>query len=69
MEPFDINLDGKILTVTLNEDGSYQVHDSGVLLGTLMPELTDLGVQWTTLDLIAPDYVKQIGELIEEHSL
>lgn len=69
MEPFEINLDGKILMVTLNEDGSYLVHDSGSLLGTLIPEVNDLGVQWTNRDTIAPDYAKQIGELIEEHSL
>lgn len=69
MEPFDINLDGKILTVTLNEDGSYLIHDSGAFLGTLVPEVNELGVQWTTPDTIAPDYAKQIGELIEEHSL
>ncbi|MBB2148789.1 basic helix-loop-helix domain-containing protein [Pedobacter gandavensis] len=69
MEPFEINLDGKLLNVILNEDGSYLIHDSNAKLGTLIPEVNDLGVQWTTLDQLTPDYVRQIGELIEEHDL
>lgn len=69
MEPFDINLDGKTLTVTLQEDGSYLVNESDSAVGTLIPDVNELGVQWTTKDPIAPDYVKQIGELIEEHDL
>lgn len=69
MEPFEINLDGKILNVTLNEDSTYLINESGKKIGTLVPEVNDLGVQWTTKDPLAPDYVKQIGELIEEHDL
>lgn len=69
MEPFEINLDGKILTVIFKEDGSYLIHDSKVKLGTIKPEVNELGVLWTTHDKLTPDYVKQIGELIEEHGL
>ncbi|WGQ08963.1 hypothetical protein QG516_20840 [Pedobacter gandavensis] len=58
MEPFEINLDGKILTVILKEDGSDLIHDSKVKLGTIKPEVNELGVLWTTHDKLAPDYVK-----------
>lgn len=69
MEPFEINLDGKILTVQLKDDGSYLIHDSKEKIGTLIPEVNELGVQWTTPDALKADYVWQIGELIEEHDL
>lgn len=69
MEPFEINLAGNILHVIPQEDGSYLIKDAEVIIGTLIPENDDLGILWTTFDLIAPDYVKQIGELIEEHDL
>lgn len=69
MEPFEINLDGKILTATLQEDGSYIIHESEKEIGTINPQPTDLGIQWTSTGQLTPDYAKQIGELIEEHDL
>lgn len=52
-------------------DDTFQVYRDGALLATLTPNIDeDTGdTQWSSADLIAPDYVAQIGELIEEHEL
>ena len=71
METFEINITGDVLTVHPLEDGTFDVYQDGMLLGNLSPSIDEEtgGVNWESADLIAPDYVKQIGELIEEHEM
>ena len=69
MEPYEINLVGEILTVQPEEDGTYLILRKSNQIARLYPDVTVDGVQWETGDLLDPDYVKQIGELIEEHEM
>lgn len=69
MEPFEIEITGinyELLPLT-NE--SYEVYEAGKLLGTVKPNVTDLGVRWVSDDGITADFADQIGELIEEHDM
>jgi len=69
MDPFEINLVGETLTVHPQIDGTYDIFRGDTQLATLShahDEATG-GIQWETSALISSEYVKQIGELIEEH--
>lgn len=69
VEKFEIEIDDEVLQVVLNEDGSYTILNAKSKIGDLYPEIRNEGTVWTTTDLISPDYVDQIGELIERHYL
>lgn len=71
MEPFEINLVGEILRVEPKADGSFDIFRGDSKLATLTPSIDDNtgGTVWETAELISSEYVKQIGELIEEHEM
>lgn len=71
METFEINLAGEVLMIHAVNDDTFQVYRDGAFLATLNLNIDeDTGdTVWGSADLIAPDYVKQIGELIEEHEM
>lgn len=71
METFEINLVGEVLTVQPLDNDTFEIYRDEKLLATLTPTIDDHtgGTIWETADLIAPDYAKQIGELIEEHEM
>ena len=68
MEPFDVKIIDEILTVHPQEDGSYQVFRGDTPLATLTPHVNESGVTWETDDLIASEYIQQIGEMIVVHN-
>ncbi|MNR45746.1 hypothetical protein D3C85_1646280 [compost metagenome] len=53
------------------DDGSFDIFRGESKLANLSPSIDDVtgGTQWETADLISSEYVKQIGELIEEHEM
>ena len=69
MDPYDINLAGEALTIHPQEDGTYLVIKGYERVMHLYPDVTNMGVTWHTADLIPMEYMKQVGELIEEHEL
>lgn len=68
-ESFSINLVGEILTVIPQEDETYLIMKDGRRLAVMEPEWIDNDLTWVSADLISADYVRQIGELIEEHDM
>jgi hypothetical protein len=70
IEEFEINLVGQILTVQALADETYNIFEGQDLLCNIHPvESVDLGVEWRSNDLVEQEWVKQVGELIEEHNL
>jgi hypothetical protein len=71
MEPFEINLVGETLRVEPQADETLDIFRGETKWTTLIPETDPVtgGTQWETPDLIASDYVKQMGELIEKHEM
>lgn len=63
-EPFEIYIDGEMLTV-IPQDETYIVYKGMSKLGDIMPHQDDEGLVWVTGDLIPLDYLAQIGEQIE----
>lgn len=63
-EPFEIYIDGEMLTV-IPQDDTFIVYKGMSKLGDIMPHQDDEGLVWVTGDLIPLDYVAQIGEQIE----
>lgn len=66
-EPFEIYIDGEMLTV-IPQDETYTVYKGMSKLGDIMPHQDDSGLVWVTGDLIPLDYLAQIGEQIEQSS-
>ena len=69
MKPFEIEIAGVDYQLLLLTNDSYEVYEAGKLLGTVMPNVTDLGVSWISEDGISSEFAAQIGELIEEHDM
>lgn len=71
MELFEINLDGQILTVMRNSDGSFTILSAEGKIADIFPEINvDQGLtDWYSYDLIPRHLVKQIGDLIEAHDM
>lgn len=66
MEPFEINVNGTMLTVCPLSDGSFNVYDGAISLGIITPMVRiDLEVEWVTADLFAKQYANAIGKAIE----
>lgn len=63
-EPFEIYIDGEMLTVIPQEE-TYTVYKGMSKLGDIMPHQDDDKLVWVTGDLIPLDYLAQIGEQIE----
>lgn len=68
-ESFTISLVGETLTVIPQEDETYIIIKDGRKLAVIEPEWIDNELTWVSADLISADYVRQIGELIEEHDM
>lgn len=68
-EKFEIKFGDEILEVVSNEDGSFAIHNTNGKICDLNPEIRKEGTVWTSVDLITPNYVEQLGELIESHYL
>lgn len=69
MEPFEIEITGVNYELLPLTNESYEVYEAGNLLGTVKPNVTNLGVIWVSGDGITADFAAQIGELIEEHDM
>ncbi|WP_316748690.1 hypothetical protein [Pedobacter gandavensis] len=67
MEPYNIDLSGRILTIQPLHDGSFKVIESGHEVGRLFPETNELGTVWTSFGLIDHDEAQKIGNLIEKN--
>lgn len=68
-EQFEINLVGQMLTIKAFDE-EYEVWEGTDLLCKIHPVPSDaFGTEWKSIDLVSEEWVKQIGELIEEHDL
>ncbi|WP_316838654.1 hypothetical protein [Pedobacter gandavensis] len=67
MEPYNVNLNGRILTIQPLHDGSFKVIDKGHEVGRLFPEPNEGVTVWTSYGLIEPEEAQKIGALIEEN--
>lgn len=65
METFEVTVRGEVLTIKPMEDDTFQVYRDERMLATLTPTIDALGIEWTSTDLIAPEYAQAIGEAIE----
>jgi hypothetical protein len=68
MEPYTIYVNETILEVRPQKDGTFLVFKEGERVALLDPDITDLGVVWSSKDDISEEYVIQIGETIEERN-
>jgi hypothetical protein len=68
MEPYTIYVNETILDVHPQKDGTFLVFKEGKRLALLNPDITDLGVVWSSPDDISEEYAIQIGETIEERN-
>ena len=67
-EPFEINLLFEVYTIIPNEIESFTVMLGDKWLCDIAPEANlDSGFTWSSDDDVSPDWVAQIGELVEEH--
>lgn len=66
---FEIKLGNEILEVVSNHDGSFTINNENGKICDLNPEIKIEGTVWTTADIITPNYIEQIEELIESHHL
>ncbi|SMC53130.1 hypothetical protein SAMN04488101_101131 [Pedobacter nyackensis] len=71
MDPFEINLVGETLWVMPQADGTFQIFRGENKIATLTPSIDEAtgSIIWETAELISLEYVRQIGELIEEHEM
>lgn len=67
MEPYNINLSGRILTIQPLHDGSFKVIEKGHEVSRLFPETNELGTVWTSYGIIESEDAKKIGAMIEQH--
>jgi hypothetical protein len=69
MDPFEITVDGKLLTLHPFEDGHYSVFEGTFKLADISPDYAkDVPVlEWTSADDVDPDFVARIGDAIENH--
>jgi hypothetical protein len=68
MEPYTIYVNETILEVRPQKDGTFQIFKDDEYLALLDPDITDLGVVWSSPDDISEEYTIQIGETIEERN-
>lgn len=68
MDPYEINLDGKLLEVHPQTDGTYLIFEGERRLARLYPDVQITGIFWESAD-ITQEYTNQIGKLIEEHDI
>lgn len=65
-EPFEIDVQGKILLVVPLEDGTFDVYDEGNLWCNVFADIgIDTEPSWSTGALVSQDLVDEIGYAIE----
>lgn len=67
METFEVTVRGEVLTIKPIDGDMFEVYRDERMLATLTPTIDALGIEWTSADLIAPEYAQAIGEAIESH--
>lgn len=69
MEPFEINVNGTILTVYPQEDGTFKIAWNGKYVATIFADVNINTAEpvWSTGDLLPLDQVQAIGEAIERY--
>lgn len=67
MEIFTIQVNGILLTVFIQFNGSYSVFTNQYKLCDLKLKYDHNGIWWKTEDLITSEYANDIGKAIEKH--
>ncbi|WP_133777438.1 hypothetical protein [Pedobacter nutrimenti] len=70
MEPFEITVltggrEEQLVVLVDPNDSKYQVFEEKSFLGKIWADIDEVGIIWSSADLIAPELVQQIGEQIE----
>ncbi|HWW43056.1 MULTISPECIES: hypothetical protein [unclassified Pedobacter] len=70
MEPFEITVltggrEEQLVVLVDPNDSKYQVFEEQSFLGKIWADIDEVGIIWSSADLIAPELVQQIGEQIE----
>lgn len=66
MEPYDITISGKKLTVVPLDDGTYSILDGAKGFASLWLDITAAGITWAA-ERISLQLAEQIGLLINAH--
>lgn len=70
MELFEITVltggrEEQLVVLVDPNDSKYQVFEEQSFLGKIWADIDEVGIIWSSADLIAPELVQQIGEQIE----
>lgn len=68
-ERFAINVTGEILFVIPQGDNSYLVYREENRLGIIDRETSQAETRWISPDFENADYLKQIGDAIDDHEM
>lgn len=68
-ERFAVMVEEETLSVIPQGEGAYIIMQGDDQLGVIEMEYIDNDPVWVTVDLIAPDLVRKIGEAIEDHDM
>lgn len=66
MEPYEITVSGKKLTVVPLDDGTYSILDGARRIASLWLDITAAGICWAA-EKISLQLAEQIGLLINAH--
>ena len=66
MEPYEITVSGKKLTVVPLEDGSYTILEGARRIASLWLDVTAAGICWAA-EKISLQFAEQIGQVINAH--
>lgn len=66
MEPYEIIISGKKLTVVPLDDGSYSILDGAKRIASLWLDVSAAGISWVA-ERISLQLAEQIGLLINAH--
>ena len=69
MKSFEIQLVNDKFIIEPQENGTYRIMEGEEKLGVIYPEPGEAGVVWQTMDVLEPEFVQQLGELITEQQL
>lgn len=66
MDPYDIEVFGKTLTVVPLDDGSYSIREGAKRIASLWLDVTAAGISWAA-EKITLQFAEQIGTKITAH--
>nr|WP_162988995.1 hypothetical protein [Pedobacter schmidteae] len=66
MEPYEITISGKKLTVVPLDDGTYSILQGARRIASLWIDITAAGITWAA-EKITLQFAEQIGALINAH--